>query len=401
MTDIRQIKFDTEELLNTVNILIQSGLNNLVNDFVEKHKIYEETHKGVLNLPSVKKLLFNKEANVITDSDSDSDSENNGEGPTIFVSIKEMTEGLVDEKIKVLEQSIVNSFQVFTSRNMMISQKMLSHIETLNNELKELKQTIQIVKKPVIDLTHESEELELQKEIKKIVDEVIIKEEKENIVLQIVEEEKEDSDDDVEEAQADEDDELDEDSDDEEEETVEPVEEEQVEEEQVEEEQVEEEQVEEESVEPEEQVEEEQVEEESVEPEEQVEEESVEPEEQVEEESVEEESVEPEEQVEEEQVEEESVEPEEQVEEEPQVTPNQDIETEAEESESDEEEEEEEDEKEKHEEDDDDDELFEIEIEDVTYCTNDEENGIIFELTEEGEAGKKVGFLKDGEATFY
>jgi hypothetical protein len=77
--------------------------------------------------------------------------------------------------------------------------------------------------------------------------------------------------------------------------------------------------------------------------------------------------------------------------EEPQVTPNKDIETEAEES----------DEEEEHEEDDDDNELFEIEIEDVTYCTNDEENGIIYELTEEGEAGKKVGFLKDGEATFY
>ena len=46
-------------------------------------------------------------------------------------------------------------------------------------------------------------------------------------------------------------------------------------------------------------------------------------------------------------------------------------------------------------------ELFEIEIEDITYCTNDEENGVIWELTEEGEQGKKVGYLDKGEACFY
>ena len=45
----------------------------------------------------------------------------------------------------------------------------------------------------------------------------------------------------------------------------------------------------------------------------------------------------------------------------------------------------------------DEEELFEIEIDGVSYCTNDEENGIIYELTEEGDVGKKLGYLKDGE----
>jgi hypothetical protein len=359
MTDIRQINFDTEELLNNVNIIIQSGLNNLVKDFVEKHKIYEETHKGVLNLPSVKKLLaFNKETNII----SDSDSENNDEAPTVFVSIKEMTEDLVDEKIKVLEQTMANSFQVFASRNMIISQKMLSNIETLTSELKELKQAIQDIKPPVIDLTHDSEELEVLKEIKQIVNEVVIKEEpieeKENIVLQIVEEEEVSEEESDSDSDSDSDDEVEEekDSGDElEEEVVEVVEE----------------------ADDELEVEEEKESDDELEVEEVVE---SEPEDELEEELEDEEEV-----------------AESELKEEVQVTRNQDIETEAEESESDEEENEE---KEKQE-DDDDNELFEIEIEDVTYCTNDEENGIIYELTEEGEAGKKVGFLKDGEATFY
>ena len=45
-------------------------------------------------------------------------------------------------------------------------------------------------------------------------------------------------------------------------------------------------------------------------------------------------------------------------------------------------------------------ELIEIEIDDVTYCTNDENNGLIYELDEEGNVGEKIGYLKDGEAYF-
>jgi hypothetical protein len=40
-------------------------------------------------------------------------------------------------------------------------------------------------------------------------------------------------------------------------------------------------------------------------------------------------------------------------------------------------------------------------IDDIDYCTNNEENGFIWELTEDGEQGAKVGYLKDGEPFFY
>jgi len=51
-------------------------------------------------------------------------------------------------------------------------------------------------------------------------------------------------------------------------------------------------------------------------------------------------------------------------------------------------------------EEDDEEELIEIEIDDVTYCTNNEENGIIYELDKEGNVGKRVGCLKEGDAYF-
>jgi hypothetical protein len=48
----------------------------------------------------------------------------------------------------------------------------------------------------------------------------------------------------------------------------------------------------------------------------------------------------------------------------------------------------------------DDEEVFEIEIDDITYFTTDEENGILYEVTSDGEVGNKVGIIKNGEPIF-
>jgi predicted GIY-YIG superfamily endonuclease len=45
-------------------------------------------------------------------------------------------------------------------------------------------------------------------------------------------------------------------------------------------------------------------------------------------------------------------------------------------------------------------EVFEIEIDDVTYFATDEENGILYEATSDGDIGKKVGIIKNGEPIF-
>jgi hypothetical protein len=45
-------------------------------------------------------------------------------------------------------------------------------------------------------------------------------------------------------------------------------------------------------------------------------------------------------------------------------------------------------------------EVFEIEIDDITYFATHEENGILYEITKDGDVGKKVGIIKDGEPIF-
>ena len=42
-----------------------------------------------------------------------------------------------------------------------------------------------------------------------------------------------------------------------------------------------------------------------------------------------------------------------------------------------------------------------ITIDDIDYCTNDLENGFIWELNEDGEQCDKIGYLKEGETFFY
>jgi hypothetical protein len=76
-------------------------------------------------------------------------------------------------------------------------------------------------------------------------------------------------------------------------------------------------------------------------------------------------------------------------------------EEEGEEKKEEEEEEEEQEEEEEKEEAGEDEEVFEIEIDDKIYYTNNDTNGIIYEALLNEEVGNKVGYIKDGEPFFY
>jgi hypothetical protein len=144
--------------------------------------------------------------------------------------------------------------------------------------------------------------------------------------------------------------------------------------------------------------EEEEEEEQEVEEVEQEEEQEVEPQEEEEEVEVEEEE-EQEVEVEQEEEEEEEVEveEEEEVEEEVEVEEQEEVEEEEEEVEEVEEEEVEVEEQEEVEEEED---LYEIKINGVKYATNNEQNGLIYELVFDGDVGDVVGAFKNGKPHF-
>jgi hypothetical protein len=102
----------------------------------------------------------------------------------------------------------------------------------------------------------------------------------------------------------------------------------------------------------------------------------------------------------EEEEEQQKVEQKEQEQEEQKEQEEQEEDEEEQEDEEEDEEEQEDEEEEEEEEDQEEEEVFEIEIDDTTYYATSEENGILYEVTKDGEVGKKVGVIKDGEPIF-
>jgi len=389
--------FNINDIMYDVEKVIQQGLNKLLVNYIERHELLEKTHQQLIQLPSIAEE-FNR-INCVNRSAIDYSINNTKISDNLdFINIKDITENIVRDQVTSLENKLHKIEKTYEGI-IPILDKLMSKITNLNEEIKEMKYNNNNIKNELPILTDT------------IIKSSIVKtSENENIEIYIKENKEEKL------------------EDEEEQEEVEEQEEEEMEEEEQEEEEHEEEEVElsfpkyiEHT--PEEiniislnlqkkaerlailldekldMMNKQEQEEEEVD---QVGEEDEEEEEQVEEE-VEEELEEEDEEVEDDEDNEEA-----QVEE----YEEEEVEDEEEEIAEEEEEEEEEDKKDvndnvsietetKEEEEEEEEEIFEIEIDDKTYCTNDDENGYIWELTDDGEQGEKVGYLKDGEPFFY
>ena len=361
-----EIKFDTELLLNDVNKVIQNGINDILNDYIDNYKLYEETHNYIMNLPCIKRenyriglnnnvvcktdfsggehdidiVLLDKYLSDKDDSSQEETESDTSEDNTLLINAGkllkqhektiETRDKQIDDLKKILQTTQDQNdkrYDMFYQQKDLYEElikKYVKEIEDLKNQLKDC------IKKPVIcDLTAD----EPEKEFVEIKQEKV--EEKENITLHIEEEsEVEESDDeDVDQEESDEDD-------------VNPL----------------------------------MITCSSI---------KIQKEENILSniESEDEEIVDEEEEVVDE--EEEIVDEEEEE--------NDTVETEN--SSSDKESQKEDEEKNETEEDEEQ-ELIEIEIDGVTYCTENEENGFIYLIDEDGNVGEATGYLKDGEPFF-
>jgi hypothetical protein len=350
MTESKIDSFNIEPLVFEIENVIKNGLKIMLKDYIDRHDLLEKTHKQIMKLPSVM-----NEINKGGDSDSDAEP---GEDKTIFVSISDMTRDLVKKEMSYVESKLDRIEKKYESISPLIS-KILDKLESINAEVKVLKEKPRDNIK-IVQMDHE------KSYISNIIKPSIVSAcENENIKFEI--------------------DENDDEEDDEEEEIVEPV---KVKKEVI---IIEDEELEEAAL--------------TVEEEDVIEEDDVEEEEVVEATVVKVDiKVEEEESEEEEEVE---VDDEREAEEEEESDEEDEVETEASEDEEEEEEEEEELEPEanpprtKVDVEEEEAELEIITIDDIDYCTNDLENGFIWELSEDGEQGDKIGYLKEGEPFFY
>ena len=364
MTEMKIDSFNIEPLVFEIENVVKNGLKVLLKDYIDRHDLLEKTHKQIMKLPSVM-----NEINKCYDSDSE--DENSVEDKTMFVSITDMTRDLVKKEISYVENKLDRIEKKYESITPLIS-KILDKLELINDEVKVLKENPKDNIK-IVQMEH------TKPCIYNVIKPSIVSAcENENIKFEINEDECDE--DECHENDCDENDEV---------EVVElikvkkeviVIKDEEVDNEEGAEEEAEEEEGAEEEAQEEEEAEEEDEAEEEVEEVEEAEEEEVDEEDKVETEASDEEEEEDK------------------------------VETEA----SDEEEEEEEEEvvlnpPTKEEEvklnpptkEDEEDELEIVTIDDIDYCTNNLENGFIWELSEDGEQGDKIGYLKQGEPFFY
>jgi hypothetical protein len=361
-------RFNTDPLVLEIENVVKKGLKTILKDFINRYDLLENTHKQIMKLPSVLNEMNNQDS--MTDSDSETDESELENLKVIQIENKlDTMEKKYDLIIPILSK-ILNKFDILNEEIKILKEtqnKKEKEKEKENEKEEDLK--VESTSEPKVESNTElkvesTTELKVESTvIYHITPSIVSACENENITFKITEDDVVNNeiqfckiDEEEEEEEEQEEEEQEEEQDDEEQDKVK---EEQYEEKEVKQKEEEEEQDDEEQ-------EEEQDEEKEVKQEEQVEEE-VETEEEEEEEEEETEEEEEEEQEEEQEVEEKA-------EEEAETSNKEEVEEE---------------------------ELFEIEIDDVTYCTNNEENGFIYELSEDGEVGNKVGYLKESEPFFY
>jgi hypothetical protein len=116
--------FNTDELLTEMNYVIKKGLTKVFKEFIERHELLENTHKQIMNLPSVL-----KELNITADDEDDEDDndETNSE-PVIYKNVSKDLETLHNK---------INSFETKLETGM---NALFKIVEKLGKEVKSLKE---------------------------------------------------------------------------------------------------------------------------------------------------------------------------------------------------------------------------------------------------------------------
>ena len=337
----RTIDFNTEPILSEIDKVIKNGLNELLSEHLNRYELLEKTHQAIMNLPSVLNELNQQPCNIYNSKPHFQEKEKEKDTDFNSKSMMLFTEDLIKKELDKQYESIMPLFE-----------KMLTKIENLSKEVNELKNKNS---KDILDLTVSTGQIAVEKENIRLEIEETSEFELENDVYEEPEDTVEEQDDIAEEQDDDTVEEQDDDTVDEEEDIAEEQDDDTVDEE--------------------EDIAEEQDEEEVGE-----EDEALVEDEEVQDEAESDDAVQEEDDVETENSEEESDE----------VVEEGESDEVVEEEKTNEVVEEEEEE-----------ELFEIDIDDITYCTNNEENGFIYQLSEDGDVGTKVGYFKDGEPFFY
>ena len=101
-----EIKYNIDPILKQINNIIVNGVDNIVCEFIDNYKMYEETHKTIMGLPVIQNLLNGKKnMNYVSLVDSD-DEIDSSMSKTMKEYTSELVENVFNRKFKEKDQMI-------------------------------------------------------------------------------------------------------------------------------------------------------------------------------------------------------------------------------------------------------------------------------------------------------
>ena len=101
MNNTKISSFNTEPLVIEIENVIKKGLNVLLKDYISRYDLLENTHKQIMNLPSVL-----NELNLTSFDKLNQNKEETEETESMYVSIKDITRNLVREEMANIEKKL-------------------------------------------------------------------------------------------------------------------------------------------------------------------------------------------------------------------------------------------------------------------------------------------------------
>ena len=143
MSEDKIQRFNTQPLMLELENVINNGVKNILKDFINRYELLEKTHNKIMRLPSVR-----NEMNIGSYAESETDDDINN-AVNVHQLDKTVANGLREE-ISEIDKKLVKMEKKYDEIGPIL-EKILNKIESLNDDVKILKQQPKLAdKSPII-----------------------------------------------------------------------------------------------------------------------------------------------------------------------------------------------------------------------------------------------------------
>ena len=149
--------FNTQPLINQLENVINKEVSNILKDFMERYQLLEETHKQIMNLPSVTHELNGKTSEIIPEEEKEEPSTFSSKFVSLNHPVTPQHITLIELRISRIEKRYEEVIPVL--------EKILEKINKLDSDIKSMRNVSVVssesVEKSTVVQTSKNENIEL------------------------------------------------------------------------------------------------------------------------------------------------------------------------------------------------------------------------------------------------